>query len=215
MLSSPVNSAPAQAFAVPAFLIPRLSPEPALHPGPWYESLYRERSRAEDQAFESLRWLLNVLPTRALVVQAQDMFDDDTLAVPASDPVAVAVASRAAALFFLTGAFTQAQAEALVGAPHEHLLRSAIDAPANVLTPVQEAKSRFGLVTKGGFVWCWEQTAENEAVLTGAAPQQGMLRAITDAEAIDRLREHFTGAGGFKWINRRVFILPAGLQAAY
>lgn len=213
MQQPPVVSAPAP--AVPAWLIARPSPEPALHPGPWYESLYRERSRAEDAAFESLRWLLNVLPTRALVVQAQDMFDDDTLAVVASDPVAVAVASRAAALFLLTGAFTQAQARALVGYPHERLLRCAIDAPANVLTPAQEAKSRFGLVTKGGYTWCWEQTADNEAVVAGAVPAQGLLRAITEAEAIDRLREHFPKAGGFQWINRRDFILPAGLSAAY
>jgi hypothetical protein len=42
-----------------------------------------------------------------------------------------------------------------------------------------------------------------------------MLRAITDAEAIDLLREHFPEAGPFQWINRRDFILPAGLAAAY
>lgn len=84
-----------------------------------------------------------------------------------------------------------------------------------MLTPAQEAKTRHGLVTKRVYAWCWEQTADNPAVVAGAAPAQGMLRAITEAEAIERLREHFTEAGPFKWINRRDFILPAGLAAAY
>ena len=193
--------------SISAWLLPCPSPEPALNPGLWYESLYVDRSRAEDKAFEALRWVLNVLPCRALVVQAQDMMDGDTLAVPASDELAVAVASRATALFLLTGAFTMEQAQALIEAPHERLLRCAIEAPANVLTPAQEAKSRFGPVSRGGRVWCWEQTPAHPAVVAGAIPEQGLLRANTDAEAIDRLREHFTEARPFQWINRRDFVL--------
>ncbi len=53
------------------------------------------------------------------------------------------------------------------------------------------------------------------AVLSGAAHAQGMLRAVTETEAIGRLREAFPGAGAFTWIKRRNFVFPAGLESAY
>lgn len=212
MQPTSVISDPAQ--AAPAWLIPRSSPEPALHPGPWYESLYRHRSRAEDRSFEALRWLLNVLPCRAVVVEGQDISDAEAIAVPASDALAVAVADRAAALFILTGAFTQEQAAALVGAPHAVLLQP-LAVPANVVTPAREAQSRWGTVSRGGYAWFWQQLPTNAAVLAGAVPAQGMLRAVTETEAIDRLREAFPEAGPFTWIKRRDFVFPAGLESAF
>lgn len=204
MLTTSATEAPA---AIPGWLT-------ATADGQSFESLYTYRSKAEEQAFQSLRWLLDVLCCPFEVVEAQDRFDADTILVPASSPLAVAVADTAAGLFLLTGAFTLDQAEAFVGAPHAVLMQP-VPVPPDVLTPRQEAATRFGPVTKGGYAWFWQQTADNEAVVAGATPRQGMLRANSEAEAIDRLREHFTDVGAFDWIKRRDYIFPLGLEAAY
>lgn len=209
MRSTTVLEAP---VATPGWLLPATAPTPAEAEFRWFESLYLHRSKAEDTAFNALRWLLKKLECPFEVAPAQDRFDADTILVTTASPLAVA--DTAAGLFILTGAFTLDQAEAFVGVPMEVLMQP-VPVPPDVLTPSVEATTRFGRVTKGGYAWFWQQTADNAAVVAGAPARQGMVRANSETEAIDRLREHFTDVGAFNWIKRRDYTFPLGLEAAY
>lgn len=199
--------------ATPDWLVAVPAPHPELAGELWFETLYKDRTAAEDTAVEALSWLLAELDCRFVLAQAQDQFDTQVILVPESDPLAVAVADTAAAMFQLRGEFTLDHAEAFVGVPTIFLMQP-IPVPEGVLTPAVAARGHYGHVTKGGQAWYWEQTADNEAVLAGAAPRQGIVRAWSDSEAISRLREHFPDAGGIKWIAAHEYAQPFGLEMA-
>ena len=86
-------------------------------------------------------------------------------------------------------------------------------APALVLTPEMEARSKFGPPSERAWCWCWQGISLPDRTPTG---QHGELYANTEAEALDRLREAFPGLGpvqlGIDTSRRRT---PAPLQLSY
>jgi hypothetical protein len=198
---------------IACWLLAAPGPTPETKTETWYESLYLDRTEAENTAVEALSWLLRELGCRFVLAQAQDKFDTQVVLVPDTDALAVAVADTAAAMFQLRGDFTFDHAEAFVGVPAVFLMQP-IPVPEGVLTPAVAAHGHYGHVTKRGQAWYWEQTIDNEAVLAGAEPRQGLVWAWSDSEAISRLREHFPDAGGIRWIKPHEYAQPFGLEMA-
>lgn len=62
-----------------------------------------------------------------------------------------------------------------------------------------EAKSKYGVPHPSSFVWYW---AENEGRLFNYAETgvYGSLRALTEMEALDRLREAFPQVKALGWV---------------
>ena len=67
------------------------------------------------------------------------------------------------------------------------------------LTKSQEKKSKFGPPSKLSRKWMWQELDEKTKKPTG---NYGSINAITEMEALDRLREAFETIGLIRWISK-------------
>ena len=192
-----MNPAPSPSPYTPTWLAPAPPLVEARLPAgqQWYATLYGDAYEVEEAAHRVLRWLLNVMLSTSHVTLTQE--GHVLLVVAAHDPVGLALADRAVAQFLTTGRFTQADAEALILLPLRSLLTPPA-VPAWVITPAQEARSQWGgRLYPRNHTWFWADVCDPQ--------RRGFLRAATDGDAVNRLREAFPEVEGFEWITRQEY----------
>lgn len=75
------------------------------------------------------------------------------------------------------------------------------------ITPEMESQSKFGVPHDNAFIWFWAEIDKETKEYIG---NKGTLHAITEMEALDRLREAFPDIGVIKWVSSTIYLYIMG-----